>query len=96
MQVSYVEGLANHDGPESCLDDPRGRGEALTGEHASGLWSSEITKIRKRTWLPDGERNMGRRVEASGVLFRRSPRTWRAWKLTARKSGDLGKETVGE
>ena len=32
MKVSHVEGVANHDGPESCLDDPRGRGEALTGE----------------------------------------------------------------
>ena len=27
----YVEGPATHDGPESCVDDPRGRGEALTG-----------------------------------------------------------------
>ena len=31
MEELYVEGLATHDGPESCVDDPRGRGEALTG-----------------------------------------------------------------
>jgi len=34
MEELYVEGLATHDGPESCVDDPRGRGEALTGARA--------------------------------------------------------------
>ncbi|MCD6380652.1 hypothetical protein J7M07_09445 [bacterium] len=33
MQESYKEDDAHHFGPESCLDDPRGRGEALTGEY---------------------------------------------------------------
>jgi hypothetical protein len=31
VKVPYGEGLADHTGPESCGDDPRGRGEALTG-----------------------------------------------------------------
>jgi hypothetical protein len=31
MGELYVEGLATHGGPESCVDVPRGRGEALTG-----------------------------------------------------------------
>jgi hypothetical protein len=31
VQVPYSEGLAHHTDPESCVDDPRGRGEALTG-----------------------------------------------------------------
>jgi hypothetical protein len=31
VQVPYSEGLAHHTGPESCVDDPRGRGEALAG-----------------------------------------------------------------
>jgi hypothetical protein len=31
MEELYAEGLATHGGPESCVDDPRGRGEALTG-----------------------------------------------------------------
>ena len=44
MKESYGEGIASHTGPESCLDDPRGRGEALTGESAGGLLSSENTK----------------------------------------------------
>lgn len=34
MEELYIEGLASHGGPESCVDDPRGRGEALTGARA--------------------------------------------------------------
>ena len=34
MEELYAEGLATHGGPESCVDDPRGRGEALTGVRA--------------------------------------------------------------
>src|SRR6266516_7569475 len=34
MEELYVEGLATHGGPESCVADPRGRGEALTGARA--------------------------------------------------------------
>ena len=34
MKELYAEGLATHGGPESCVDDPRGRGEALTGVRA--------------------------------------------------------------
>lgn len=29
METLYIEGLAPHGGPESCVDVPRGRGEAL-------------------------------------------------------------------
>lgn len=47
MKESHGEGLASHTGPESCLDDPRGRGEALTGESTGGLLSSENTKFRR-------------------------------------------------
>ena len=34
MEELYVEGLATRNGPDSCVDDPRGRGEALTGARA--------------------------------------------------------------
>jgi len=34
MRELYIEGLAPHGGPESCVDVPRGRGEALTGVRA--------------------------------------------------------------
>jgi hypothetical protein len=29
MKTLYIEGLAPHGGPQPCVDDPRGRGEAL-------------------------------------------------------------------
>ena len=34
MEELYVEGPATHGGPESCVDDLRGRGEALTRARA--------------------------------------------------------------
>ena len=34
MKELYIEGLATHDGPESCVDAREGRGEALTGVRA--------------------------------------------------------------
>jgi hypothetical protein len=43
MKESYDEGLASHIGPESCVDVPRGRSEALTGGSTGGLLSSENT-----------------------------------------------------
>ena len=49
MQESYMKGLANHHSPESCLDDQQWHGEALIGEHAGTVLSSEITLIRRQT-----------------------------------------------
>ena len=43
MKESYSKGVATHAGHESCLDDPRGRGEALAVVRAGGQMSSEIT-----------------------------------------------------
>ena len=34
MEELYVEGLATHGDPKPCVDDPRGRGEALAGARA--------------------------------------------------------------
>jgi hypothetical protein len=42
MKVLYIEGLANHIGPESCIGVRKGEGEALTGEHAGWVLSREI------------------------------------------------------
>ena len=39
MREPYVEDIASHDGLESCVGDPRGRSEALTGVHAGRLLS---------------------------------------------------------
>jgi len=34
MRTLYIEGVANHDGPESCVGICEGAGEALTGVRA--------------------------------------------------------------
>ncbi len=47
MKESYQKGVANHLSPESFLDDPRRRGEAVTGKTGRG----------KRT-LPMGRREL--------------------------------------
>jgi len=67
MKESYNEGKASHIGPESCLDDPRGRGEALTGGSTGGLLSSEITLFREPTAWTDREGNMGGRAKSQAA-----------------------------
>lgn len=42
MKVLYIEGLANHIGPESCIGARKVAGEALTGERAGWVLSCEI------------------------------------------------------
>src|SRR5712671_179180 len=39
MEELYAEGVATRGGPESCVDVPRGRGEALAGVRAG--WAIE-------------------------------------------------------
>ena len=41
MKEPHIEGLANHDDPESCLGTRKGTGEALTGAHAGRVLSRE-------------------------------------------------------
>lgn len=43
MKESYVEGVATHDGPESCVVAREGGGEALTGVRAGRVLSRERT-----------------------------------------------------
>jgi|SRR5271167_2019902 len=62
MKVSYVEGRANHNGPESCGAAREGGVEALTGERTGRVLSREIDALlRKRQVLRDADA-----VEVSG------------------------------
>ena len=45
MKESYVKGLANHNGPESCVGWRDAPGEALTGERAGWVLSREINSV---------------------------------------------------
>jgi hypothetical protein len=40
MEVLYVEGVAIHDGPESCVGVREGVGEAWTG----GVWAGLLSR----------------------------------------------------
>lgn len=41
MKESYIEGLANHNGPESGMGNRKGAREAVTGESAGRVSSRE-------------------------------------------------------
>jgi len=56
MKVLYNEDLANRVSPESCGGSGNIAAEALTGEHAGGLLSSEITAFRVPTSCIDSFR----------------------------------------
>src|SRR5215469_17009404 len=56
MKVSYVEGLANHNGPESCGVAREGGVEALTGGRTGRVLSREIhALLRKQQVLRDAD-----------------------------------------
>ena len=89
MKESYVEGLAAHDGPESCVDARKGVVEALTGVRAGRVFSRESN-------LPPGCRRCRRGRKATlGVPLSRGtsgPRAVRdpvhVRKHLAREPGD--------
>lgn len=52
MRESYMEGVAHHHDPESCVVGRKAGGEALTGADAGAVSSSEITPSGCRpSWL---------------------------------------------
>ena len=61
MKESYVEGLAAHDGPESCGGARKGVAEALTGVRAGRVLS------RERQSSPGCRRRNKGRKATSGV-----------------------------
>jgi hypothetical protein len=87
MKVLYNEDLANRISLESCGYVGNHMAEALTGENAGGLWSSEITIFRVPTSCTVREGHTHSNAIASCWATRRSQRTLHAWKPHARKSG---------
>jgi hypothetical protein len=56
VKVSYVEDVANHNGPESCGAAREGDDEALTGERIGRVLSHEINALpRERRALRDAD-----------------------------------------
>jgi hypothetical protein len=65
MKESYVEGLAAHDGPESCVGARKGTNEALTGVRAGRVFS------RESEFPPGCRRREEMRKATSGVPLSR-------------------------
>jgi hypothetical protein len=59
MQEPHVEGVADHDGPESCADAREGGGEALTGETVGWVLSREIFMVQGADAVETGGRQHG-------------------------------------
>ncbi len=90
MKEPYGEGLATHTGPESCGGPREDVGEALTGVHVGWVSSRERLYFRGADPVGLWGRQHGR--VRHGECPRR-PRVvvdpMHAWKLFARKPGDL-------
>ena len=75
MKESYVEGLATHDGPESCVCVRKGVGEALTGVRAGRVLSREKGLLRGADPLGDrGRPHRQRRYREAMPVPARSKR----------------------
>jgi hypothetical protein len=74
MKESYIEGLANHDDPESCACRRKVSGEALTGARIGRVMSCEIRSSRVPTPLSWSEGDMGMHAMASASSTLRSRR----------------------
>lgn len=71
MREPYIEGVATHDGPESCAGDREVVGEALTGARAGWVLSREIRNSRMLTSLSQTESDTGTGAIASpGPILR--------------------------
>ena len=89
MEELYVEGLANYDGPESCIGVREDAGEALTGVHTG--WAIEPRNVSS----PGCRRRSPERKAISVTAVSRvviGPRVVgepvHVWSLQAREPGD--------
>ena len=69
MEESYVKGLANRDGPESCTGARKGAGEALAGERAGRVLSREINLNRDADLVRRWERQQPARRNRKGRRY---------------------------
>ena len=85
MKESNIEGLASHDGPESCVSPRKGSDEALTGESAGRVMSREIDWVRGADAVrADGRQYDQRRYRESLADL--------AWSKTPRMHGHFMRE----
>ena len=89
MKEPDIEGVAIHDGPESCVVVREGRGEALTGVHAGRPLSREINQLGVPTLCRQCGRQHGRaRYRECLIRLPAVGDPEHAWNLYAREPGD--------
>src|SRR6266700_3426799 len=86
MKVSYDEGIASHVGPESCVDDRKVGGEALTGEVRAGPMSLENMLL----WSADAVPSCGRQQHQTRQREGRMHSTWSKTPRTHRRTSQGG------
>jgi hypothetical protein len=74
MKESHIEGVANHDDPESCVGGREGVHEALTGACAGTVLSREIYTTGTPTLLSQAEGNTDATAFARWCLVPRGRR----------------------
>src|SRR5215469_14549077 len=65
MEELCAEGLVTHGDPESCVDGPRGRGEALTGARAGRASEPRNQILRGADAVQEAEGNIAGGASAS-------------------------------
>jgi RNA-directed DNA polymerase len=74
MKESHREGVASHPVPESCVASRKAGREALTGAHAGGTSSCEISGFGVPTSSTETE---GHTDGSANASFQRTPRSQR-------------------
>src|SRR5215831_9167223 len=89
MKESYGKDPASHPGPESCVGDREGAGEALTGAHVGQPSSCEIRSSGVPTRLSDAEGHI-----AGGVMGEPSSDPAQSETLCTRGNSPHGKREI--
>jgi hypothetical protein len=89
VQVHCDEGIANHIGPEPCVRDREGVGEASVGDRIGQPLSRESHVNLGADIVLLVEGNTDGCAIASARPARRGRRPWHVWTLLAREPGDL-------
>ena len=95
MRVRRDEGIANHIGPEPCVRDREGVGEASVGDRIGQPLSRESHVNLGADTVPLVEGDTAGRVIASTRPTRRGRRPWHVRTLLAREPGDLRSDQGG-
>jgi hypothetical protein len=89
MREPYIEGVAIHGAPESCVGDPRGRSEALTGARAGWAIEPRDQRFRVPTPLNEAEGHVHGCVFASRRGTLRGQRTWARTEISMRENREV-------